>query len=59
MKKLPKQAKLKLNKETLTHLDQVSGAVTVVNCTDRTKDFTNCPMCGNTNYITCLSCVNC
>jgi len=58
-KTLPQNLKLRLNRETLSRLDQVVGGLTALNCPGRSRDFTNCPTCGNTNYITCYSCVNC
>jgi hypothetical protein len=54
-KKSPK--KLKLNAETLTRmeLEEVAGGETVRPC-QFSAAYTNCPMCGQTNYITCLNC---
>lgn len=49
------QKKLQLNAETLTrmNLEQVAGGESERRCTFSAA-YTNCPMCGNTNYITCI-----
>jgi hypothetical protein len=54
-RKSPK--KLQLNAETLTrmNLEQVAGGATVAPCdTFFSAAYTNCPRCGNTNYVSCL-----
>jgi len=50
--------KLHLNMETLNrmNLEAVTGGATFLPCQERTRDYTNCPMCGQTNYISCLNC---
>jgi hypothetical protein len=45
-KKLPRQAKLSVNKETLTRLDQVYAGNRTV---DITGCVTNCPVCATTD----------
>ena len=54
-RKSPK--KLKLNAETLTRMDlkEVAGGETRT-CGTFSAAYTNCPMCGQTNYISCLNC---
>lgn len=54
-RKSPK--KLQLSAETLTRLDlkEAAGGETRT-CGTFSAAYTNCPMCGQTNYITCLLC---
>lgn len=49
--------KLQLNVETLTrlNLEEVVGGETRT-CGTFSAAYTNCPMCGQTNYISCLNC---
>jgi hypothetical protein len=56
--------KLKLSTETLTRMDlkEAAGAASQVNCTGFfSAAYTNCPLCGNTNYFSCpeITCNNC
>lgn len=56
-----KSRKLQLSKETLhgLELQQAVGAATQFACETRSQCVTNCPGCGQTNYITCLTCADC